>query len=123
MTAFRRRILLVEDEYLITMLLEDMLAELGCEPAATAVRLHEAVELARGGTFDLALLDLQLSGDVSYPVADALIERAIPFAFMTGRHAADLDPAYSAAPVLHKPFRRADLAEMIARLAPHEGAA
>src|SRR5271165_2043073 len=80
----RSRVLLVEDEAMIAMLIEDMLADLGCDVVATAGQLGEAVSLARSGSFDLAFLDLNLRGVPSYPVAQALRERGIPFAFVTG---------------------------------------
>src|ERR1700735_1459246 len=112
------RILLVEDEYLITMLVEDMLGELGYAVAATADRLEDALALARTGAFDAALLDVRLGDRASYPVAEALTARGIPFAFVTGGDGSGLDAAYGAAPVLRKPFRRRDLAETIARLLP-----
>jgi CheY-like chemotaxis protein len=111
------RVLLVEDEFLIAMLVEDMLAEFGHALAATAGDLAAALVLARGGcVFDVALLDLMLRGVASYPVADVLRARGIPFAFVTGRAGDDIDPGYAAVPILRKPFRRDDLAATIAAL-------
>lgn len=110
------RVLLVEDEFLIATLVEDMLAEFGHTLAATAGDLEAALELARGGSFDVALLDLTLRGVASYPVAELLRARWIPFAFMTGRDSGDIDPGYAAVPILQKPFRRDDLAATIAAL-------
>ena len=89
----RSRVLLVEDEAMIAMLIEDMLVELGCDVVATAAKLDDAVSLAQSGSFDLAFLDLNLRGVASYPVAQALRERGIPFAFVTGYGTAGADPA------------------------------
>ena len=116
MTAERPRVLLVEDEVLITLLLQDMLLDLECEIADAAARLDDALAAARNGAFDLALIDLNLHGKLSYPVADILKARRIPFIFVTGYGTAALEPAYADAPVLEKPFHREDLEAMIARV-------
>ncbi len=116
MTAERPRVLLVEDEVLITLLLQDMLLDLECETADAPASLEDALSAARNGAFDLALIDLNLHGKLTYPVADLLKARRIPFIFVTGYGAAALEPAYADAPVLEKPFRREDLEAMIARV-------
>src|SRR3954471_16913155 len=100
----RTRVLLVEDEALIAMLMQDMLSELDCDVVETAGELDEAVAAARAGSFDLAFVDLNLAGVPAYPVAQALRERGIPFAFVTGYGAAS-DAANADVPVLQKPFR------------------
>ena len=110
------RVLLVEDEYLVAILVEDMLGDLGHVLAASAGRLEEALALLETAAFDVALLDLALGGAASYPVAHRLAARGIPFAFVTGRLSDDIDPAYAAAPVLQKPFGRRDLAAIIGKL-------
>jgi CheY-like chemotaxis protein len=112
----RSRVLLVEDEAMIAMLIEDMLADLGCDVVATAGQVDEAVSLARSGSFDLAFLDLNLRGVPSYPVAQALRERGIPFAFVTGYGTVGTDPAHADAPVLQKPFRESQLEAVVQRL-------
>ena len=116
MPVARQRILLVEDDFLIAALVEDMLADLGHEVTAMAERLDAAVALAQNGCFDLALLDLRIGAVLGYPVADVLIARRIPFAFVTGQGVGGVDPAYASAPILQKPFRLEDLAAMIGRL-------
>jgi len=116
MTAERRRVLLVEDEVLITLLLQDMLLDIECETADAPASLEDALSAARNGAFDLALIDLNLQGKLTYPLADLLKARRIPFIFVTGYGAAALEPAYADAPVLEKPFRREDLEAMIARV-------
>ena len=116
MTVERRRVLLVEDEVLITLLLQDMLLDLECEIADAPANLDDALSAARNGAFDLALVDLNLRGKLTYPVADILKARQIPFIFVTGYGSAALEPAYAGAPVLEKPFHRKDLEAMIARV-------
>src|SRR4051794_27687402 len=103
-TQTRARVLLVEDEALIAMLLEDMLTDLDCDIVATAAELGEAVALARTEAIDIAIIDINLRGVAAYPVAQALRERGIPFAFVTGYGAAGSDPAHQDIPVLQKPF-------------------
>lgn len=110
------KVLLVEDEALVAMMIEDLLLDLGSEVGETAMRLDEAVAAARTGDFDLALLDLSLAGTRTYPVADILRTRNIPFAFLTGYRSDDLEEAYRATPILAKPFRRSDLQAILALL-------
>jgi CheY-like chemotaxis protein len=109
----RRRVLVVEDEVLVAMLIGDMLADLRCEIAATVGRLDEAVRLAQTAAFDLAILDVNLAGQATYAVAEALRDRRIPFVFATGYAAAQIDKTYEDAPVLPKPFQQQDLARAI----------
>jgi CheY-like chemotaxis protein len=104
-----RRVLVVEDEVLIGMLLEDMLSDLGYEIAATASRVEEAATLARDGQFDAAILDVNLNGQEVYPVADILAERGIPFVFATGYGEGGLPPHYQQRPTLQKPFQQETL--------------
>lgn len=99
------RVLLVEDESLVAMLAEDILLDLDCE-VTTAMRLEQALSHARVGDFDLAVLDVNLGGTQSYPVADLLFERCIPFLFATGYDVDGLEPAYRAVPVIQKPYQQ-----------------
>ena len=110
------RVLIVEDEALIAMLIEDMLLDFGCQVAGSAAQLEAALALAREGAFDFGIIDVNLGGTTAYPVAQVLRERGIPFAFVTGYGAAGLDPGFSDAPVLQKPFRGDDLAAVVRRL-------
>jgi CheY-like chemotaxis protein len=109
------RVLIVEDEMTIAFLIEDMLIDLGHEVVAIAMRLPEALEAARRVEADLAILDVNLDGHRSFPVADILAERAIPYAFATGYGALGLEGAYRERPVLAKPFLREHLAALIAK--------
>ena len=107
------RVLVVEDEAMIAMMVEDFLEELGCVVAGSASRLEDA--LAKGHTMDVdvALLDVNLAGQVSYPVAEVLQARAVPFVFTTGYGQAALPAALQGAHVLPKPFTLIQLAEAL----------
>ena len=112
----RRRALVVEDEVIVGMLLEDMLGALGCEVAAISTHLEEALTLARTLDIDFAVLDINLDGQQSFPVADVLSGRGVPFVFATGYGAKFLKPPYSGTPTLQKPFQLGDLERMIGML-------
>jgi CheY-like chemotaxis protein len=114
----RRRVLVVEDEVLIGMLLEDMLSDLGYELAATAARVDEASAIARDGQFDAAILDVNLNGEEVYPVAEILAARGIPFVFATGYGERGLPPAHQNRPTLQKPFQQETLERQLAGLFP-----
>jgi CheY-like chemotaxis protein len=100
-----KRILVVEDELMIRMLIEDMLAELGCTVAAAAARLEEALELAQTADFDIAILDVNLGGQPIVPVADILAARGTPFVFATGYGERGLPNNHRDRPALKKPFQ------------------
>jgi CheY-like chemotaxis protein len=108
-----RRILLVEDEAMIAMLVEDMLEDLGHELVTVAGRLEEALAAARNQVVDLAILDLSVGGVMTYPVADVLVERGIPFIFATGYGSGGLKEAYAARSTLQKPFNMETLGQAI----------
>lgn len=110
------KVFVVEDEFLIRMLLEDMLADLGHEIAAVAGSVNEAVELAKGSTFDVAILDVNLDGRDVYPVADILTERRLPFVFVTGYGGRGLPEPYRERPTLQKPFQLEDLRTTLVNL-------
>jgi CheY-like chemotaxis protein len=109
------RILVVEDEPLIAMLLVDWLRELGYEPTGPASTMSEALDLIVGSTPDAAIVDVSLNGECCYPVAHALRERDIPFVFATG-HDEALGAPYAGAPILPKPFDFQAVKEVLARL-------
>ncbi|HEX5776598.1 MAG TPA: response regulator [Caulobacteraceae bacterium] len=107
------KVLVVEDEMLVSMLVEDMLADLGCTVVGPAAELDEAMTLAQDADIDLALLDVNLGGKPIFPVADALKARGVPFAFASGYGEAGLSEDHRGAAVLQKPFREADLAKAL----------
>ncbi|HEX8192801.1 MAG TPA: response regulator [Allosphingosinicella sp.] len=117
MAEKRLRILVVEDEMLVAMNIEDMLLALGHEVAGLASRLQPALQLAQEGDFDLAMLDVNLAGETSFPVADILRQRGIPYLFATGYGIDGIEEGYRGAPVLQKPFRSRDLAGALAEAA------
>lgn len=108
-TLAKRRILVVEDEAIVAMQLEDMLAELGHEVAASCARLDEALATAGTVACDVAVLDINLSGQKSFPVAEALKSRGVPFFFATGYGGSVLPPSLAGTQVLHKPYSLEDL--------------
>ena len=110
------RVLVVEDEMMVSMLIEDMLAELGCQVVGPASRLDEALELARDAELDCAVLDVNLGGQPIFPLADVLRQRGLPFAFATGYGDAGLREVDRGSPVLQKPFREGDLARVLGEL-------
>ena len=100
-----QRILLVEDEPLIAMMLEDFLDLLGKTLAGTADAVAPALALVEAGGIDAAILDVNLrGGEQSWPVADALAARGIPFLFATGGTQDGLIDAHRERPTLAKPF-------------------
>lgn len=103
------RILVVEDESLIRMLLEDMLADLGHEVAATAASVEAAKQLAASESFDAAILDVNLEGQEVFPVAEILAGRNLPFVFASGYGHAALPERFRDRPTLQKPFQGAQL--------------
>ena len=115
-TTTPARILVVEDEYLIRMLLEDMLADLGHTVAAAVSTIAEAKELATNGEFDCAVLDVNLDGQQIFPVADILMKRGLPFVFVTGYGENSLPEAYRGRPALQKPFQAERLEQTLAGL-------
>ena len=104
-----RRVLVVEDESMVTMLLQDFLEDLGCEVAGIASRLKEALEKIDALTFDVAILDVNLNGQQTLPVAQALLERGRAIVFATGYAATSVPPELRAVPILQKPFQQQDL--------------
>ena len=106
-----KRILVVEDEVMIRMLLEDMLGELGYTIAAEAARIEEALEATKNADFDLAILDANLNGQPASPVADALVTRGTPFVFATGY--GSVPEPYRGRPMLTKPFQIDRLKQML----------
>ena len=110
-----RSILIIEDEILILMMIEDMLADLGCESVAVALKIGPAISLIEGQEFDTAILDLNLNGIESYPIADALTVRDVPYFFSTGNSLTNVKDGYRDQDVLKKPFTFDQLSNMLSR--------
>ena len=124
--AIKRRVLVVEDELLIGDLLEGMIAELGHQVVAVVPRVAEALAAIAHETFDFAIVDVRLHGDMALAVADALLAKRVPFVFATGLGESGLPESYRTLPLLRKPFTKADLArhlDVLARQRESQGPA
>lgn len=113
MIAGQPRVLIVEDEFMVAMLVEDMLEDLGCSVAAVAANLQSGLEAAAGEAFDLAVLDVNLNGEKSFPIADTLLNRGIPFVFGSGYGLSSVREVYPNVPVIAKPFLQSTLADAL----------
>jgi CheY-like chemotaxis protein len=94
----------VEDEPLISMMLEDFLDSLGHKIVGTAESVQEALAKVDEGGFDVAIIDVHLKGEHVWPVADRLTEKGLPFILATGGHISPPPPEHAGAPVLAKPY-------------------
>lgn len=108
-------VLVVEDETLIAFLLESMLEDLGHIVVGVAATVGEGLALASRDGIDLAILDVNVGGQDSYPVAEALAARNVPFVFATGYETVRLRAPYSQGTVLRKPFLQTELQKAIGR--------
>jgi CheY-like chemotaxis protein len=113
--AMGLRLLLVEDESLIAMMIEDMAEELGHAVVAKAVNIKEATDLIEVGGFDVALLDVNLAGEFSYGLAEMLGTRDVPFIFTTG-YGAGIEERWRTCRILQKPFAQDQLKVELAAL-------
>jgi CheY-like chemotaxis protein len=111
-----RRVLLVEDEPIVAWLLKDMLVDLGCSVIGPAADVNQALAMIDAEPIDVAVLDVNLRGQMSYPVADVLVARGVPFVFSTGYDKDRLLEGYRTIPTLQKPFHRSDLGDTLAKL-------
>ena len=98
---------------LITMLLEDILDELGCRVVGSAVNLRQAEDLVRSAEADAAILDVNLGGDPVFPIAETLVARQIPFVFASGYGSANLPDKWQSFPTLPKPFTADQVADAL----------
>lgn len=111
-----RRILVVEDEALVAMLVEDALLDAGAIVLGPVATVAEALALLLRETPDVAVLDLNLAGETSTPVADRLVTMGVPFVVATGYGADGLPPGHATVPVLAKPYDPDDLTTALGRL-------
>jgi DNA-binding response OmpR family regulator len=110
-------ILIVEDEIMVALFLEDLLAEAGFAVAGVVSRLEEAMALAETPTFTAAVLDVHLEGKDVFPLADRLADLKLPFVFATGYGTRAIPERHANRPVLQKPFRPEELTRALAALA------
>jgi two-component sensor histidine kinase len=111
----KNRVLLVEDEALIGMMMVDILAELGYSVIGPVTNVAEATAAAERRDFDNAILDINLRGELVYPVADILISNGVPFLFVTGYSAERIDKRYANIPILQKPLQKKELQSAFAK--------
>lgn len=104
-----RYVLVIEDEMMVAMGLEMALEDAGYEVIGPFGRLDQAIEAARSGQMDVALLDVNVRGDEVFPVADILAARGVPFAFLTGYGRETLPARFGSSRVLSKPFQAGQL--------------
>ena len=107
------RILVVEDDFLISVLIESILADLGCTIVGPIGSVPAAIALVETESLAGALLDVNVDGEPVYPVADVLAARRIPFLFITGYTRAELAPPHNDAPALEKPFDETTLTNAV----------
>ena len=104
-----KRAFVVEDEAMVSMLIEDALEEMGCIVAATASNLDDALTMAEVVATDFAILDLNLDGRLAFAVADKLVGRSVPVIISTGYGDKALPERFRDLPILNKPFRAREL--------------
>ncbi len=109
------KVLVIEDEAMVAMFVEDVLASLGHEVLAIVGRLDRATKLVTELPIDIAIVDVNLKGEKSYSLAKILEDRHIPFVFCTGYGSAGLDDKWKHTPTISKPFQAHELAAAISR--------
>ena len=111
-----RRVLVVEDESLVAMLLETILEDMGCTPVGPATTVADGLQMvADPAPLDAALLDVNVAGQQVFPVAEALRDRGVPFIFSTGYGEAGLPDAWRGHPTIQKPFTESAICEALMR--------
>ena len=108
-----RRVLIIEDEMLIALMLQEMLQEVGLIVEGVASTLPAGLDMARNAEAQLAILDINLNGQEAYPIAEVLQGRGIPFIFSTGYGAGSVKPPYVSVPQLLKPYQQETLSAAI----------
>ena len=108
---------------IVAWLLQDMLADLGCAVVGPAARVAQALAMIDAEAIDAAVLDVNLNGQKSYPVADALAARGERVVFSTGYETESLPNDYQSLPLLQKPFKRSELGDTLAQLLTPESRA
>lgn len=110
-----RKVLIVEDEPLVAMVLSDMMQDLGVEVTRHAETFDEAREAAALNGFDAAIFDVNLHGQLSYPVAESLVLRGVPVVLVSGYARETAPPSLAKAPFLRKPYLSCEIAKALVR--------
>ncbi len=111
-----RRVLIVEDESLVAMLLETILEDMGCVPVGPAATVEEGLQMAsEDDAVDAALLDVNVAGKQVFPIAEALKARGVPFVFSTGYGEGGLPDDWRGQPTLQKPFTEAAVRDALTK--------
>lgn len=111
-----RRILVVEDESLVAMLLETILEDMGCTPVGPASNVDEGLAMATDEQLDAALLDVNVAGRHVFPVAEALKARGVPFIFSTGYGEGGLPDEWRGHATVQKPFTEAAIRQALMKM-------
>ena len=109
------RVLIVEDEYLLALLLEDELGSAGCALVESVSNLEKARAAVSRAEFDVALLDINLAGELVYPFADELAARGVAFVFLSGYGVANFPERFRDRPRVAKPYEFSELVRQISR--------
>jgi PAS domain S-box-containing protein len=107
------RLLLVEDELVVGMFMQELLESIGYRPTDPVGRLSDAMAMATNERFDGAILDMNLNGEIVYPLAELLTEQKVPFIFLTGYAPRNVDARFTAIPILQKPVLQEDLIDVL----------
>ncbi len=116
--VLRPKVFIVEDETMLAMLIEMMLEELGYATASHVSTLDEGVEYARAGDYDLAILDVNIIGGTSFPIAAEIAHRGIPFIFCTGYGRLGIPETWADRDCVAKPFSIGQLSDALQELLP-----
>lgn len=115
-------VLVVEDEYMIAQSIAELLSDAGVEVVGPVPSLREALRLvAAEERIDCAMLDVNLNGELSWPLVDVLLARGVPLMLSTGYSANSIPEAYASLPRCEKPARGRDLTRTLAQLLPGAG--
>jgi CheY-like chemotaxis protein len=109
----RLRVFIVEDETIVAMLIEEFVRELGWEVAGLAASVEAALAALERTDADVVILDVNLQGTKSFPVAEFLQARRLPFAFATAYGRPGLEGRFENVPLVRKPYGQADLARVV----------
>jgi PAS domain S-box-containing protein len=107
------RLLLVEDEMMVGMFMQEVLEDIGYRPTDPIARLSDAIAAATQERFRGAVLDMNLNGEIVYPLAELLTQQSVPFLFVTGYAPRSIDPRFAAVPILQKPVMQEELASAL----------